>query len=370
VADELMENEMIDKATILIVDDFPGNIDILCQALSPYYNCRAAVNGNDALALLRRTSFVPDLILLDVMMPNMDGYEVCQLLKQDNRLKDIPVIFVSAAAEIQSKLQALKLGGVDYITKPFNFKEIQARIDIHLKFHWLNQKMIQANNHLEALVEEKVQNISESRMEVIFALTKLFSQRHHRLSGHIERVQKISRQIAIQLQQDPTYANRVGDSFIEQIFIASTLYDIGKVSIPDRILQQSGELSDAENQLMMKHTLIGAQTLQDVQIKYPGNRLIDMGVDIARSHHEKWDGSGYPDGLSGEQIPLSAQILALADRLDCLYDENCCHRKMTWTDIRQTVEAEAKVSFSPNLVQAYQAISAEIESLFKAECRS
>ncbi len=354
----------MDPATILIVDDFPGNIDILCQALSPHFKCRAAVSGHDALSLLRRTAYVPDLILLDVMMPDMDGYEVCHVLKQDARLKDIPVIFVSAAAEIQSKLQALKLGGVDYITKPFNFREIQARIDIHLKFHRLNRQMNKANNHLEALVEEKIQDVSESRMEVIYALTKLFSQRDHRGAGHIERVQKICRLIAIQLQQDPACRNVVDNQFIDQIFITSPLYDIGKVSIPDHILLNPEKLTAEDKKLMMKHTLIGAQTLMDVQIRFPGNRLLDMGVDITRSHHEKWDGSGYPDGLSGDNIPLAAQILALADRLDCLYDDTCLECTADRSDIRQVIQDESDISFSSRLVRAYQAISSEVESLF------
>ena len=356
----------MDQATILIVDDFPGNIDILCQALSQHYKCRAAVSGQDALSLLRRTAFIPDLILLDVMMPDMDGYEVCHILKQDTRLKDIPIIFVSAAAEVQSKLQALKLGGVDYITKPFNFKEIQARIDIHLKFHRLTQRMVQANNHLEALVEEKIQSVSESRMEVIYALTKLFSQRDLRVDGHIERVQKISKLIAIQLQQDQAYRDIIDDQFIEQIFITSPLYDIGKVSIPDRILRNPVNLTADENALFMRHTVIGSQTLKDVQVKYPGNRLLDMGVDITRSHHEKWDGSGYPDGLSGDDIPLAAQILALADRLDCLYDITCLECTAERSSISQLIQSEAGTSYSPRLVRAYQAISSEIEAIYDA----
>lgn len=354
----------MDEAKILIVDDYPGNIDILCQAMPKNYQCRTALSGEEALMLLQRTGFVPDLILLDVMMPEMDGFEVCQRLKQDNRYRDIPVIFVSAVAEVQSKIQALSLGGVDYITKPFNFKEIRARIDIHLKLHSLSQKMHQANQQLEVLVDEKIRDISETQMEIIFALSNLVNQRDRAANGHIERIQQICSLIAGQLRQYPTYLDRIDDHFIDQIFKASALHDIGKVSVPDRILMNRDGLSENDRETLKNHTLVGAQTLEEVQAKYPGNGFIDMGIDIARFHHERWDGSGYPDGLRGDEIPLAAQIMSLADKIDDLYAQSAQIGYMTLEEIDQTIQAESGIGFAPLLVEAYMACTPAIESIF------
>ncbi|NCC76755.1 MAG: response regulator [Clostridia bacterium] len=378
-----MSPESFPTAKILIVDDYPGNIDILCQALPESYELRTALSGLEALDLLQRTTFLPDLILLDVMMPDLDGYEVCRILKQDARFREIPVIFVSAVADVQSKINGLKIGGVDYITKPYNFREVQARIDIHLKLRHLNQTVTESNRQLEALVETKIQAISDTQLELIFALSNLVTLRDPSTGGHIERVRDVIQILAQALAQDPRYSGLVDARYMDQLIKASSLHDIGKISVPDRILGKTAPLNEQEAAILAEHTQIGAATLAEVSARFPGNSFIDMGIDMTHSHHERWDGTGYPDGLKGDAIPLSAQILALADTLDYRYAEalggKACLSPIEMDqpfppatagsadairNVRAWIEAEKGRAFSSSLVETYQTVADNIENLY------
>lgn len=377
-----MRNEQAYAANILIVDDYPGNIDILCQALPENFQIRTAISGREALDLLQRTAFRPDLILLDVMMPEMDGYEVCRILKQDARYRDIPVIFVSAVADVQSKINGLRLGGVDYVTKPYNFKEIQARVDIHLKLRRLNQSVTESNRQLEALVASKIQTISDTQIELIFALSNLVTLRDPSAGGHIERVRDIIQILARVLLLDPNYSQTIDQWFADQLIKACPLHDIGKISVPDQILNKTSPLDAQEMAILAEHTRIGAATLSEVRSHFPGNTFIDMGIDMTLSHHERWDGTGYPDGLRGAAIPLSAQILALADTLDYRYAEamggKACLSPMALDQpilsaqpgpaaihqVRDLILAEKNLAFAPALVDVYLSVADEIESLY------
>ena len=378
-----MEPESYFAAKILIVDDYPGNIDILCQALPESYELRTALGGREALDLLQRTSFLPDLILLDVMMPDIDGYEVCRILKQDARYREIPVIFVSAVADVQSKIHGLQLGGVDYVTKPYNFREIQARIDIHLKLRRLNQTVAESNRQLEALVEAKIQAISDTQIELIFALSNLVTLRDPSAGGHIERVRDVISLLAHALAKAPAYRDLVDAWYIDQLIKACPLHDIGKISVPDRILNKNAPLDEKEEAILAEHTRVGAATLAEVSARYPGNSFIDMGIDMTRSHHERWDGTGYPDGLKGDAIPLSAQILALADTLDYRYAEalggHACLSSIKLDqpivpattgsadairNVRAWIIAEKGRAFAPLLVETYLTVADDIEKLY------
>lgn len=378
-----MDIEIFPAAKILIVDDYPGNIDILCQALPESFELRTALSGREALDLLDRTAFIPDLILLDVMMPDLDGYEVCRILKQDARYRDIPVIFVSAVADVQSKINGLQLGGVDYITKPYNFREIQARIDIHLKLRRLNQTVAESNRQLEALVETKIQAISDTQIELIFALSNLVTLRDPAAGGHIERVRAILQILAHALKHDAHYVSLVDDWYVDQLIKACPLHDIGKISVPDQILNKTAPLDEKEAAILAEHTRVGAATLAEVSNRFPGNAFIDMGIDMTRSHHERWDGTGYPDGLRGDAIPLSAQILALADTLDYRYAEALggqgCQSPIALDqpvvtepigdsdmiqNVRAWIKAEKGRAFAPTLVEAYLTVADDIEKLY------
>jgi putative two-component system response regulator len=305
-------------AKILIIDDSPEAIEVLGKALPKHYKRQVALSGEKAIKLLNASEELPDLILLDVMMPGMDGYEVCRHLKKDERLKEIPVIYLSSLTDTRDKVKAFEQGGVDYIEKPFQIEEVRARVDIHLKLRFFQKELETYNNNLKEMVEEKVKEISESQIATIFAMAKLAESRDGDTGDHLRRIQIFCRLIAEKLSRHSQYKDRIHADFIEMLQKASPLHDIGKVGIRDVILLKPGRLTPEEYEEMKKHTSIGANTLEEVYQKYPGNYFIKIGIEIAQSHHEKWDGSGYPKGLRGDEIPLSAQIMALVDVYDAL----------------------------------------------------
>jgi putative two-component system response regulator len=279
-------------------------------------------------------------------MPDMDGFEVCRRLKQDVRFRDIPVIFISALTETLDKVKAFGIGGVDYVTKPFQFEEVEARVETHLKL-----RRYQA--HLEELVAEQVEEISASQISTIFALSKLAESRDNETGEHLERVQIYCRILAEKLGQEEAYKRIIDGAFINDIFNASPLHDIGKVGIPDHVLLKPGKLTPAEFDIMKKHSPVGAITLEAVRDIYRKNVFINMGISIARYHHECWDGTGYPDGLKGEEIPLAARIMAIADVYDALRSNRCYKRAFSREQSREIIESGSGIKFDPVLVKAF-----------------
>ena len=268
------------------------------------------------MALEAAVALLPDLILLDIMMPGMDGFEVCRQLKLDARLRGVPVVFLSAIDEVADKVRAFSAGAVDYISKPFQFPEVLMRVETHLRLRRMQIELEAKNRFLVELVREQVREISDSQMATIFALAKLAESRDGETGKHIERVQLYCKLLAATLAEQPEYIGRIEESFIENMFLASPLHDIGKVAIRDHILLKQGELTSAEFEEMKTHTTLGAQTLEAVKTRYPQNEFLRLGIEIARCHHERWDGNGYPAGLKGTGIPLSARIMAVADSYD------------------------------------------------------
>lgn len=305
------------KATIMVVDDTPENLVLLARILKPEgYKVLTLPDGKLAIDAVRRQP--PDLILLDVMMPGMDGYEVCSILKADKGTGSIPVIFISALSDPLDKVKAFNSGAVDYITKPFNLMEVNARVRVHLDLRFLQKALQEFNARLQEKVEEQVREISEGQLSLIIAMTKLVEARDDATGKHIERTQVLCRLMAEKLRGKPEYDESIETGFIEDIYNASALHDIGKVAIKDSILLKPGKLLPEEFEVMKTHTTIGKEYLSKALAKAPGNKYLKVGMDIAGNHHEKWDGSGYPAGLSGEAIPLSARIMALVDVYDAL----------------------------------------------------
>ena len=341
--------------TILIVDDTPENLRVLLELLKQQgYKVRAAPNGK--LALQAAASEPPDLILLDVMMPEMDGYEVCRRLKQDDKLREIPVVFLSALGETVDKVRAFDAGGVDYVTKPFEFAEVRARVELHLRLRRLQVQLEAHNRELQDRVEEQVREISDSQMATIVALARLAESRDKGTGKHIERVQIYCRLLASHLREHATGPDRVSEAFIENIFRASPLHDIGKVAIRDSILLKPGPLTPAEFDEMKAHTTLGAQTLEEVQKAYPKNGFVRIGIEIARSHHERWDGTGYPLGLAGTDIPLSARIMAVADSYDAARSRRFYKPALPHAECCAAIYRRSGSYLDPALVEAFRAV--------------
>jgi putative two-component system response regulator len=339
--------------TIMVVDDTPANLRLLAGMLSQRgYNVRPLPNGR--LALQSAVKDPPDLVLLDVHMPGLDGYTVCQRLKANPALAKIPVIFLSALNETADKVRAFEVGGVDYVTKPFHFEEIATRVRTHIALKNALGELEQRNRELGEKVAEQVREISEAQLATIVALAKLAESRDDDTGHHVERVREYSRLIAEAMAAQCSDANPVDAAFIEHITQSSPLHDIGKVGIPDRILLKPGPLTAAEFEVIKSHTVVGAKTLDAVNRSYPRNAFVLMGRDIARHHHERWDGSGYPDGLRGREIPLSARIVAVADVYDALTSRRPYKEAVSLADAEEEIRNCSGSHFDPEIVAAFE----------------
>ena len=353
------------RGSILIVDDGPENLRVLSELLrSEGYLTRPVSDGD--LALQAAAADPPDLILLDIMMPGMDGFEVCRQLKKDTRLRDIPVVFLSAMDDVADKVKAFSVGGVDYVSKPFQFPEVRMRVENHLRLRRLQVELEVKNRRLVDLVSEQVREISDSQMATIFALAKLAESRDGETGRHIERVQLYCKLLAATLAEQPSYAGRIEESFIENIFLASPLHDIGKVAIRDHILLKEGELTPAEFEEMKLHTTLGAQTLEAVRTRYPRNEFLRLGIEIARCHHERWDGRGYPAGLSGKDIPLSARIMAVADSYDAARSRRCYKPALGHAECREALVARGGTYLDPDVLLAFEDVQGLFEDIANA----
>ena len=338
---------------ILVVDDVPANLTLLTGMLKEKgHRVRPVPSGKLALKAVEHE--LPDLILLDITMPEMDGFEVCRRLKQDTRFHDIPIIFISALTETLDKVKAFGSGGVDYVTKPFQFEEVEARVETHLK---LRRYQV----HLEELVEEQVEEISASQVSTIFALSKLAESRDKETGEHLERVQIYCKMLAEKLGQEEPYTRVIDAAFIHNIFNASPLHDIGKVASPDHVLLKAGKLTPEEFEIMRKHALVGATTMEAVRDMYRKNAFINMGISIARSHHECWNGTGYPDELKEEEIPLAARIMAVADVYDALRSNRCYKGPFSRDQAHGIIESGSGVQFDPAVVRAFLALEEEFD---------
>jgi putative two-component system response regulator len=355
-----MENReksfLSEKANILIVDDTIENLTLLSRMLKDCgFTVRPVPNGRLAIQAARLSK--PDLILLDIMMPEMDGFEVCSRLKKDASLKDIPVLFISALTETSEKVKAFEVGGLDYISKPFQFEEVKARVETHLKLSRLQ-------NELEQQVQRQVKEISESQMSMIFGLAKLAEIRDTDTGRHLERIRILCKTLADELRNTETYQSIVDENFCRRIFEASPLHDIGKAGIVDSILLKPGKLLPDEFEIMKRHAVIGAQTLEVVQDHFPNNEFLKMGIEISRSHHEKWNGQGYPEGLAGNQIPLSARIMAIADVYDAMRSKRIYKTPISHHVTCESIVESAGVSFDPELISLFTNLESTFDQIW------
>ena len=367
------------KPTILVVDDTELNRDLLDRRLRKNgYNVALAVDGQDALGQLQGADF--DLVLLDIMMPVMDGYQVLEAVKADQQLRHIPIIMITALSEMDSVVRCIELGAEDYLPKPFNPVLLQARINACLERKRAHdterhyQQRIEAHNGLlEEQVRQQVKALSSAQIATIFAMSKLAESRDPETGQHLERMREYCRVLALDLSKTDRYATQIDSRFVDDIHGASPLHDIGKVGVPDMVLQKPGKLTDEEWILMRTHALLGAETLRAVNAQHPGNSFIQMGIEIALYHHEKWDGSGYPYGLAGNNIPLAARILALGDVYDALTSRRCYKEPMSHEQAAQIILSDRGRHFDPDIVDAFLRVEHEfitIRAVYQEECVS
>jgi putative two-component system response regulator len=284
-------------ATVLVVDDTPGNIDLLQGILAPAYRVKVAANGARALEIAAQAD-PPDLILLDIMMPDLDGYQVIRRLKADPKTRGIPVLFITAKESPEDEQKGFDLGCVDYITKPISAPRVRARVKTHLALH-------DQNRALEATVRDRTREIQETRLEIIQRLGRAAEYRDNETGMHVIRMSHTSHILALELGLPALEA--------ENLLQASPMHDIGKIGIPDRVLLKPGKLDAEEWAIMRRHPEIGHGIIGS-----HASPLLKMAAEVALTHHERWDGSGYPRGLAGEAIPQAGRIVAVADVFDAL----------------------------------------------------
>ncbi len=335
---------------ILIVDDYKENIDILVESLIDDYDVYAALNGQNSLKLAR--SIHPDLILLDIMMPVMDGYDTIIQLKSHEETRDIPVIFVSALSEIDNKKKGFDLGAVDYITKPFEMIEVAYRVKNHLTMSEAKKYLENQNQILEEKVAERIRENENLRDTMIQTLASLSETRDNETGNHIKRTQRYIKIIAKTLKNQGRYAHILTDRYIELLYKTSPLHDVGKVGIQDNILLKPGRLNDDEFEKMKEHALLGYKALNNADVSLKNEYFINLAAEIAYSHHEKWDGSGYPRGLSGEEIPLSGRLMAIVDVYDALTSKRVYKDAMTHKEAVDIILKGRGTHFQPEIVDA------------------
>jgi putative two-component system response regulator len=293
----------------------------------------------------------------------MSGVEVCRWFKQDERLRNIPVIFISGLHGTDDKVEAFRVGAVDYVSKPFQEQEVLARVKTHLHLRRLQVELVSYNLHLERRIAEQVKAVTASQLATIFALAKLAEARDGDTGHHVERVQTFSKVLAEQMRETKLHVAQLTHAFIENSYQTASLHDIGKVATPDAILLKPGKLTAEEFAEMKRHCMLGANTLAVVLARHPDNQFLRMGVEVARSHHEKWDGSGYPDGLRGAAIPLSARIVSLADFYDALTSKRCYRPAFSHEDTCRMIQEGSGTQFDPVVVSAFGALNGEFRRI-------
>lgn len=353
-ASETMTTTTAD-ATILIVDDSPENLHVLGELLRPHYRVLASISGEGALRVAGSQP-KPDLILLDVMMPGMDGYAVLAQLKENPVTRGIPVVFLTALAAVAEEERGLQLGAADYITKPIQPAVVMARVRTQLEAKQARDWMADQNATLEAEVARRMQENNLTQQVTIRALAHLAELRDPETGNHILRTSAYVQQLAFMLRAHPRFAATLNEHTIDLLARSAPLHDIGKVGIPDSILLKPGKLTAEEWTVMQTHSQLGSEAIEqaerDIEVPLP---FLVMAKEIAHWHHEKWDGSGYPDRLAGDAIPVSARLMALADVFDALISVRVYKPPMPYAEARAIIAAGRGKHFDPDITDAFLA---------------
>lgn len=361
-----MSAEEAIQGDVLVVEDSPIIRRLIVdQVVKLGHTTREAENGRIGLEKMRER--IPDAVILDLMMPEVSGQEVLLQMREDDALKQIPVIVVTALGDMDKIVYCIENGAADYMQKPFRAPILKARLTavierkrMHDREIELQRLLAEHNAVLEERVRQQVLQITAAQTGTIFAMCKLSESRDLDTGRHLERVREFCRTLARQVMGIPDQAAGLPASFVDDIFIAAPLHDIGKVAISDLVLQKPGKLTQEEFDVMKTHTSIGYQLLADVDHLHPGNTFLSMGMEVAFGHHERWDGLGYPRGISGYDIPLSARIMSIADVYDALTHQRCYKKALSHVESMGIIEEGSGKSFDPYLVELFVAIQDDL----------
>ncbi|ULU24498.1 response regulator [Dyella terrae] len=346
---DLDANEL---ATILVVDDAADNRLILSELLRPIYRVLEASDGE--MALLIASNEQPDLILLDVVMPGLSGFDVCRQLKTNGKTRDIPVIFLTSLNATEDETRGLVLGAVDYITKPVNPPVVMARVAAQLRLRAVAEFLRDKNAYLESEVARRTREVTAVQEATILALTSLAETRDNETGNHIRRTQHYVRVLADALKDHPRFAAVLDEPGRLLMFQSAPLHDIGKIGIPDHILLKPGRLTPEEYEVMKTHTTLGRDALQRAEDRLgTPMAFLCIAKEMAYSHQERWDGSGYPEGKKGEAIPVSARLMAVADVYDALISPRVYKKGRTHEEAVAMMAAKRGIDFDPDVLDAF-----------------
>ena len=349
--------------TLLVVDDTPDNLMLMTDLLKDRYRVKAANSGAKALRVLQGDT-LPDLILLDVMMPGLSGHEVARQLKRDPRTRDIPIIFLTAMAATEDEIHGLELGAVDYITKPIRPALVLARVDTQLKLKAAADFLRDHNDYLEAEVARRTREVIAIQDVAIQAMASLAETRDNETGNHIRRTQHYIKVLAEHLRDHPRFSHFLTGDTIALLFKSAPLHDIGKIGIPDHILLKPGRFTEEEFEIMKTHTTLGRDAIEHAEDQL-GIRaeFLSLAKEIAYSHQEKWDGSGYPQGLAGDDIPVSARLMAVADVYDALISRRVYKAGMPHEQAVEIIRQGRGTHFDPDICDAFLACVEQFQTI-------
>lgn len=356
-----MELELQNSAEpdVIVVDDLEVNQVILIQMIeSMGYKAAGVCSGKEALLLVRE--HLPKLFLLDITMPEMSGFELCQILKSDVRTRDIPVIFISATTDLDDKVMGFSLGGADFVTKPFALAEVTARVSMQLHSYEMKREIEVNNKRLNKVINEQVKKIEEEQKNVLSAIAGVMAGSRCSARSHMKNMKVNARLLAQSLQFSPKFEEQVSNAFIEAIEIAAPLHDLGKLAVPSEILENVGGLTPEQEDIFRTHAETGAGMLSEISAGQQENRFIKMAIEIARYHHECWDGSGYPEGLKGEEIPLSARIVKILNNYEKLTGEDLQNGGCGSEESLLIMEKDAGIKYDPDIFGIFKRIRKQL----------
>ena len=345
------------SATVLVVDDTPDNLMLIADLLRNRYRVKAANSGEKALRLLQGDA-LPDLILLDIMMPGLSGYDVAKQLKRAPRTRNIPIIFLTAMAAAEDEIRGLGLGAADYITKPIIPPVLLARVETQIKVKAAADFLRDQNDFLEQEVQRRTREVTAIQDVTIHAMASLAETRDNETGNHIRRTQHYVKLMAELLREHPRFGHFLDEETIKLLFKSAPLHDSGKIGIPDRILLKPGRYTAEEFEIMKTHTTLGRDAIQHAEDQLGITvDFLQLAKEIAYSHQEKWDGSGYPQGLAGDDIPISARLMALADVYDALISRRVYKPGMPHAQAVEIIREGRGAHFDPDICDAFLAHS-------------
>ena len=347
--------EIMDRKTIFLVDDDITNLAIGNNTLSEIYDVFTLNSCARLMKMLEKR--IPDLILLDVEMPEMNGYETIKLIKSNDNSRNIPVIFLTAQSNAESELRGLSLGAIDYIIKPFSPPLLLKRIEVHLLLESQKQELVNFNKNLQEMVDARTKTVVELKNSYLKTMAELVECRDYTTGGHIERTQSYLSILLEALQKNDSFSKEIANWDMDLIVHSAQLHDIGKISTKDSILQKPGRLTDAEFEEIKMHVPAGERVIERIKKNSVEQAFLEQARILVATHHEKWDGTGYPRGLKGEEIPLQGRLMAIADVYDALASNRPYRKALTHEEAVSIITGDRGKHFDPVLVDLFITVS-------------